>query len=48
MRVEGQTVILRNEEIYNNNTSEMLVIRESGRYIIRAPSRDMLTQHLAE
>lgn len=48
VRVEGQTVILRNEEIYNNNTSEMLVIRESGCYIIRAPSRDMLTQHLAE
>lgn len=48
VRVEGQTVILRNEEIYNNNTSETLVIRESGRSIIRDPARDKLTQRLPE
>ena len=48
VRVKGQTVILRNEEIYNNTTLETLVIRESGRSIIRDPARDKLTQHLVE
>lgn len=47
VRIEGQTVILCNEEIYNNK-SEMLVIRENGRSIIRDPARDKLTQFLAE
>lgn len=47
VRVEGQTVILNNEEIYHD-TPEMLVIRESGRSIIRDPARDKLTQHLAK
>ncbi len=41
VRVEGQTVILRNEEIWNESP-DMLVIRETGRYIIRDPSRDKL------
>ena len=47
VRVEGQTVILRNEEI-NHDTPETLVIRESGRSIIRDPARDRLVQHLAD
>jgi len=41
VRVEGQTVILSNEEIWNESP-DMLVIRETGRYIIRDPSRDKL------
>ena len=47
VRVEGQTVILRNEEICND-TAETLVIRESGRSIIRDPARDQLAQRLAD
>lgn len=44
VRIEGQTVILHHEEIYLD-TPETLVIRESGRSIIRDPARDKLTQH---
>lgn len=43
VRVEGQTVILHNEEIYHD-IPEILVIRENGRSIIRDPARDKLTQ----
>jgi len=42
VRIEGQTVILGNEEIWNESP-DILVIRETGRYIIRDSSRNKLT-----
>ena len=47
VRIEGQAVILRNEEIYHD-IPETRVIRESGRSIIRDPARDKLAQRLAD